>query len=59
MKRIYYLSCLLLPAFLGAQQHLPESEYQSVEGQVIEWRHDIHQNPEPRHIVGRSRHIQK
>jgi amidohydrolase len=46
MKHIYYLSCLILPAFLGAQQHLPESEYQSVEGQVIEWRHDFHQHPE-------------
>lgn len=46
MKKASYLFCLLLPVFLGAQQHLADSEYQAIEGRVIEWRHDIHQHPE-------------
>ncbi|MCW1954062.1 MAG: amidohydrolase, partial [Flavobacteriia bacterium] len=31
---------------LQAQMQLPTSDYAAIEKQVIEWRHDIHQNPE-------------
>lgn len=38
---------LLLTATAGFAQHAAlEPEYQAIEPKVIEWRHDIHQNPE-------------
>lgn len=33
-------------ATLTAQQHISESDYKAIEDKVIEWRRDIHQNPE-------------
>lgn len=37
---------MIFPFLLGAQQHLTDAEYQAIEGNVIEWRHDFHQHPE-------------
>ena len=46
MKNLLLGACLLLGSLLQAQMQLPTSDYASIEKQVIEWRHDIHQNPE-------------
>lgn len=46
MKKVHLFPLLLFPLFLGAQQHLSNSQYQAIEGKVIAWRHDIHQHPE-------------
>ncbi|HSR61764.1 MAG TPA: amidohydrolase [Robiginitalea sp.] len=46
MKNVHFLPLLLLPAMLQAQRHLPDADYQAVEGRVIAWRHDFHQHPE-------------
>ena len=44
MKNIFYL-LMALPLFAKGQKKL-ETQYQSIEEKVIQWRHDIHQHPE-------------
>ena len=44
MKNIFYL-LMALPLFAQGQKKL-ETQYQSIEEKVIQWRHDIHQHPE-------------
>ena len=44
MKNIFYL-LMALPLFAQGQKKL-ETQYQSIEEKVIQWRHDIHQQPE-------------
>ena len=46
MKYFSFFSLLLLSNSLIAQSSIPESDYTAVENKVIEWRRDIHQNPE-------------
>ncbi len=46
MKKAHLFPLLLIPALLGAQQHMTDPDYQAIEGKVIEWRHHFHQNPE-------------
>jgi amidohydrolase len=44
MKNIFYL-LMALPLFTQGQKKL-DTQYQSIEEKVIQWRHDIHQHPE-------------
>ncbi len=46
MKKILSICTLLCITNLAAQGSIPEADYQSVEERVINWRRDIHQNPE-------------
>ena len=47
MKISFTIGCLLITGFAFAQNSvIPESEFKNIEEQVVEWRHDIHQNPE-------------
>lgn len=46
MKYIITLSILLATFGLQAQQNIPEADFQNIEDQVIEWRRDLHENPE-------------
>jgi len=46
MKHIITLSILLATLGLQAQQNIPEADFQNIEDQVIEWRRDLHENPE-------------
>ncbi|MEM9000333.1 MAG: amidohydrolase [Bacteroidota bacterium] len=46
MKNTFLLSSLLSTAIFYAQGPGFENDYQAIEGKVIEWRRDIHQNPE-------------
>jgi len=46
MKYIITLSILLATLGLQAQQNIPEADFQNIEDQVIEWRRDLHENPE-------------
>ena len=46
MKHIFTLSILLATLGLQAQQNIPEADFQNIEEQVIEWRRDLHENPE-------------
>ena len=46
MKKIYVLLLAVCGQFAIAQGPSLEEDYQAVEQKVIEWRHDIHQNPE-------------
>ena len=46
MKSKFLLSALLLGGFMQAQTTIPEKEFTNIEDKVIEWRRDIHQNPE-------------
>lgn len=43
----YFLSIsVLFTGFLNAQEQIPEKQFEQIEDKVIEWRRDIHQNPE-------------
>lgn len=46
MKYILFFLMLVSARVAFAQEVDLESEYQSIEARVIDWRHDIHQNPE-------------
>ena len=46
MKYIITLSILLATLGLQAQQNIPEADFQNIEDQVVEWRRDLHENPE-------------
>lgn len=46
MKKILLYALCLSGFGANAQQADLEKEYKAIEGQVIEWRRDIHQNPE-------------
>lgn len=46
MRYIITLYILLGTLGLQAQQKIPENEFQNIEERVIEWRRDLHQNPE-------------
>ncbi len=46
MNRIFSLFLLLFSFSLQAQQGYFEEDYKLIESKVIEWRRDIHQNPE-------------
>ncbi|SHJ91510.1 amidohydrolase [Pseudozobellia thermophila] len=46
MNRIYVTGLLLVSFGLSAQDLRFEGEYRAIEGKVIEWRRQIHQNPE-------------
>ena len=46
MKLILSTCLSLVTLSAIAQSEIPEADYKSVEGKVIEWRRDIHQNPE-------------
>ncbi len=46
MKYIITLSILLATLGLQAQQNIPDADFQNIEDQVIEWRRDLHENPE-------------
>ncbi|MDA0773312.1 MAG: amidohydrolase [Bacteroidetes bacterium] len=44
MKNLIW-TLFLLPCFVQGQKNL-EAQYQNIEEKVIQWRHEIHQNPE-------------
>ncbi|WP_026915458.1 amidohydrolase [Christiangramia portivictoriae] len=46
MRYIITLGIFLTTLGLQAQQNIPENEFQNIEERVIEWRRDLHQNPE-------------
>ena len=46
MKYSLFIGLLIVSSLLTAQSSIPESAYAAVEDKVIEWRRDIHQNPE-------------
>ena len=46
MKRLVLLLLLCPMGFITAQDHGLESDYQTIESKVIDWRRDIHQYPE-------------
>ena len=46
MKYIYVSILFLVPMVILGQGPNLEKDYKAVENKVIEWRHDIHQNPE-------------
>lgn len=46
MRKILSICILMGVSPLLAQNIIPEADYQEVEERVIEWRRDIHQNPE-------------
>ena len=46
MKYIYISFLLLLPCMVLGQGPNLEQDYIAIESKVIEWRRDIHQNPE-------------
>ena len=45
MKYLFYLS-FFITAMLQAQTSIPEKEFENIEDKVIEWRREIHENPE-------------
>lgn len=46
MKQIGFLAILIFGIAAQAQNHNLDSDYKAIEGKVIDWRRDIHQNPE-------------
>ncbi|WP_299156741.1 amidohydrolase [uncultured Christiangramia sp.] len=46
MKHIITLSIFLATLGLQAQQNVPEDDFQNIEDKVIDWRRDLHENPE-------------
>ncbi|MEO0572668.1 MAG: amidohydrolase, partial [Bacteroidota bacterium] len=46
MKRKITGLLLLFSIWVAAQGPNLEKDYAAIESKVIEWRHDIHQNPE-------------
>lgn len=46
MKTLFLLPVLLSGFFVCAQGPNLEKDYTAIEGKVVEWRRDIHQNPE-------------
>ena len=46
MKYVLSILMLMITAALTAQQSIQEEDYSAVEEKVIQWRRDIHQNPE-------------
>ncbi len=46
MKKTLLSLCFTAGLFVQAQMHISMNEYESIENQVIKWRHDFHQNPE-------------
>lgn len=46
MKRLGFLVILAFGIAAFGQEHKLEKDYDAIEGKVIEWRRDIHQNPE-------------
>jgi amidohydrolase len=46
MKKTLFSLCFTVGLFVQAQMHISMNEYESIENQVIKWRHDFHQNPE-------------
>jgi len=46
MKHLGFLALLVFGTTLSAQGPNLDSDYKAIEGKVIEWRRDIHQNPE-------------
>ncbi len=46
MKKIVFLFILLISNSLLSQNSIEDKEYQNINQKVIDWRRDIHQNPE-------------
>ncbi|NAS13107.1 amidohydrolase [Poritiphilus flavus] len=46
MRQLLSVFCLLSCSLIMAQQADLEKEYSAIESKVVEWRRDIHQNPE-------------
>lgn len=46
MKQLGFLAILVFGMASYAQEHKLDKAYEAIEGKVIEWRRDIHQNPE-------------
>ena len=46
MKHFSPFTILLITTSLMSQSSIPETDYTAIEDKVIEWRRDIHQNPE-------------
>ncbi|MFT5738456.1 MAG: amidohydrolase [Maribacter sp.] len=46
MKHLGFLALLVFATTLSAQEPDLDSDYKAIEEKVIEWRRDIHQNPE-------------
>lgn len=46
MKSLYFIGILLVTFFGLAQGPNLEKDYSAIESKVVEWRRDIHQNPE-------------
>ncbi|TBW28412.1 amidohydrolase [Gramella sp. KN1008] len=46
MKRYLITASILISGFLSAQNEISANEFKNIEDKVIEWRRDIHQNPE-------------
>ena len=46
MKKILLSTLLLTATFAFGQGVISKSDYEAIESKVIEWRRDIHQNPE-------------
>lgn len=46
MKKYLLIILVFLGGMVQAQTTIPEAQFEDIEDQVIEWRRDIHQNPE-------------
>ncbi|NJB70058.1 amidohydrolase [Saonia flava] len=46
MNKLLFIGALLFGTIASAQKVSLESEYNAIENKIIEWRHDLHQNPE-------------
>ncbi len=46
MKQLGFLAIIVFGMASYGQEHKLDKDYEAIEGKVIEWRRDIHQNPE-------------
>ncbi|MCG9973211.1 amidohydrolase [Christiangramia crocea] len=46
MKKILLTASILFSGLLSAQTWIPTDDFENIEDKVIEWRRDIHENPE-------------
>ncbi len=46
MKKLLTIFSVSISCMMSAQTSIPEAEFENLEDEVIEWRRDIHQNPE-------------
>ncbi|APG60021.1 amidohydrolase [Christiangramia salexigens] len=46
MKKCTWILSIIFPGLIMAQGPVPETDFENIEEKVIEWRRDIHENPE-------------